>query len=74
MKTRIITPFIGMYIFNAMKKEAKQLANGWQYEPVSFYEKNESAVALENEKPGAVTESDHAGNLILKIRYDKPAA
>jgi radical SAM superfamily enzyme YgiQ (UPF0313 family) len=46
-KTRLITPVIGRYIFASLRKEEKHLADGWQYEPQPFYEKNAAALALE---------------------------
>lgn len=47
-KTRIVAPFIGMYACAAIKLEEKRLANGWKYEPPTFYEKNAAALAVEN--------------------------
>jgi len=46
-KTRLIAALVGRYIYLALKKEERRLANGWTYEPRSFYEKNASALALE---------------------------
>ncbi len=46
-KTRIIAPLAGRYVYAALIKEEKRLANGWTYEPISFYEKNGAALALE---------------------------
>ncbi|MBW1895932.1 MAG: cobalamin-dependent protein [Deltaproteobacteria bacterium] len=52
--TRIFAPLAGRYFFYAIKKEETRLAEGWTYEPRSFYEKNASARALEqhNRKAG----------------------
>jgi len=50
--TRIFAALSGRYFYHALKKEEKRLANGWTYEPQSFYEKNASAEALEH---GSVT-------------------
>ncbi len=47
-KTRIIAPLAGIYVYAALKKEERHLANGWTYEPGSFYEKNAAALALES--------------------------
>ena len=47
-KTRAVAPFIGMYACAAIKLEEKRLANGWKYEPPTFYEKNAAALALES--------------------------
>ncbi len=47
LKARIIAPVIGIYLFLTMKLEARRLARGWTYEPRSFYEKNQAALALE---------------------------
>ncbi|QTA81458.1 B12-binding radical SAM domain-containing protein [Desulfonema limicola] len=48
LKTRLAAPVIGIYLFSAMKREAARLAQGWTYEPRSFYEKNQAALALES--------------------------
>jgi len=45
---RIAAPFIGRFLQFTMRKETKRLANGWTYEPKTFYEKNPAALALEN--------------------------
>jgi hypothetical protein len=45
--TRIFAALSGRYFYHTLKKEEKRLANGWTYEPHSFYEKNASAKALE---------------------------
>jgi radical SAM superfamily enzyme YgiQ (UPF0313 family) len=47
-KTRIITPVIGRYALAKLKGEEKRLKEGWDYEPSSFIEKNDAALALEN--------------------------
>ncbi|MCP4349679.1 MAG: B12-binding domain-containing radical SAM protein [Desulfobacterales bacterium] len=54
-KTRMIAPLAGRYIFAALKREEKRLANGWTYEPEIYYEKNAAALALENEEPVGVS-------------------
>jgi len=55
-KTRIFAALSGMYLYYTLKKEEERLANGWVYEPNSFYEKNASAQALEH---GRVSPSRH---------------
>ncbi|MCP4112528.1 MAG: B12-binding domain-containing radical SAM protein [Desulfobacteraceae bacterium] len=54
-KTRMIAPLAGRYIFAALKREEKRLANGWTYEPEIYYEKNAAALALENEESVGVS-------------------
>ena len=49
--TRITAPLIGRYLYLALKKEEERLARGWTYEPLSFYQKNEAALALERAEP-----------------------
>ncbi len=56
-KTRIFAPLAGRYIFAALTREEKRLANGWTYEPETYYEKNEAALALEKEEPVKVSNS-----------------
>ncbi|UCD32638.1 MAG: cobalamin-dependent protein [Desulfobacterales bacterium] len=45
-KTKLAAPLLGRYAFIKIKQEEKRLANGWVYEPHSFYEKNAAAIAL----------------------------
>ena len=49
--TRITAPLIGRYLYLTLKKEEERLARGWTYEPLSFYQKNEAALALEKAEP-----------------------
>jgi hypothetical protein len=45
-KSRIAAPLLGRYLCAAIKKEEKRLADGWMYEPETFYEKNAAALSL----------------------------
>ncbi len=54
-KTRMIAPLIGRALFTTLKKEEKRLADGWSYEPDSFYEKNAAALAIEDKSLVGVT-------------------
>jgi hypothetical protein len=49
--TRIIAGLTGRYLYWMMKKEERRLAQGWAYEPPSFYEHNRAAPALEQSHP-----------------------
>jgi hypothetical protein len=62
-KTRIIAPLAGIYVYAALKKEERRLANGWTYEPHCFYEKNAAALAVEHALP------PYSEPLSPKIRY-----
>jgi hypothetical protein len=53
-KTRIVAPLIGRYAYRSLQKEEARLAEGRTYEPVSLYEKNAAALALEGDAPGRV--------------------
>ena len=46
-KTRIIAPIAGIYCLAAIINEERRLKKGWTYEPKTFYEKNDAALALE---------------------------
>jgi hypothetical protein len=46
-KTRAIAPIIGIYCQAAIINEERRLKNGWSYEPETFYDKNDAALALE---------------------------
>jgi radical SAM superfamily enzyme YgiQ (UPF0313 family) len=46
--TKLLAGLFGRYIFTMLKREEKKIAQGWVYEPASFYEKNAAAIALEN--------------------------
>jgi hypothetical protein len=50
-KTRIAAPPLGWFAWFALKREEARLAMGWTYEPRSFHEKNEAAMALEKAHP-----------------------
>ena len=49
-KTKMIAPLVGVWVYITLKFEEKRLANGWTYEPPSFYEKNKAALALKDVK------------------------
>lgn len=53
--TRAVAAVMGRYLFRKMKAEEARLANGWSYEPQTFFEKNSQALALERrrEQPAA---------------------
>ena len=53
-KTRIIAPLVGRYVYASLKKEEQRLADGFTYEPQSFYEKNPQALALEKADPASL--------------------
>ncbi|MDA8140931.1 MAG: cobalamin-dependent protein [Desulfobacteraceae bacterium] len=46
--TRIIAALSGRYLFHMMKREERRLAQGWSYEPASFYSHNRAALALQH--------------------------
>ena len=47
LKARIAGPIAGRVIRQRMRIEARNLANGWTYEPPTFYELEQQAVAIE---------------------------
>ena len=47
-KTKMIAPLVGVWVYITLRFEEKRLANGWTYEPPSFYEKNKAALALKD--------------------------
>lgn len=59
-KTRIAGLTVGIYAYGSLIKEERRLANGWRYEPASFYEKNVAALALED-----------AGVTVSYVQYKK---
>ena len=62
LKTRIIAPVIGIFLFLTMKLEERRLARGWTYEPRSFYEKNQAALALERAEAPARQNRTYQGS------------
>ena len=50
LKTRLMAPVIGCYVYFCLKREERLLAAGRQYEPRSFYEKNAAARAYDTAK------------------------
>lgn len=53
LKTRLLAPVMGRYLYSCLKKEDRRLKEGWTYEPATFYEKNPAALALEKNVPVA---------------------
>ena len=53
LKSRLYAALGGRYLLWKIRKEAKRLADGWSYEPPTFYEKNHA--------PGAEGETDPSG-------------
>ncbi|MCP4746827.1 MAG: B12-binding domain-containing radical SAM protein [Desulfobacteraceae bacterium] len=47
VKSRLIAPLAGRFLHITVKREQRRLANGYSYEPETFYEKNPAAIALE---------------------------
>jgi hypothetical protein len=45
LQPRLVAPVAGRYIYWAMKKEKKQLSEGWTLEPETFLERNQAALA-----------------------------
>jgi hypothetical protein len=45
---------MGIFAYFYLMKEERRLANGWKYEPETFYEKNAAAVRLENKTASVV--------------------
>ena len=76
--TKLIAALSGRYIYTMLKREEKRLAQGWVYEPISFYEKNPAALALETLsrrhpwqvifRKRLITKDIHAVNVTRAIR------
>jgi hypothetical protein len=64
VKTRIVAPLVGRYIYAAMKKEEKRLANGWTLEPATFYQ-GQTAVAT-SESDATTSSQTAAAPISLK--------
>ena len=45
--TKSVAPIIGLFLHFMLKMEEKRLAKGWTYEPQTFYEKNDAALAMD---------------------------
>jgi len=45
LRTRLLAPVIGMYALARLRREERRLNRGWTYEPRSFVNKNEAALA-----------------------------
>lgn len=46
-KTRLLSRPLGFFAYTQLIREEWRLANGWKYEPNTFYEKNDAALRLE---------------------------
>jgi hypothetical protein len=51
LKTRLTAPVVGRFLSIMMRREQRRLARGWVYEPETYYEKTQPALAFE---PSAV--------------------
>ncbi len=40
-KSRLAAPIAGRYLFHMLRREQRRLAQGWTYEPPTFYETNQ---------------------------------
>ncbi len=49
--TRVMAGAIGRFILFTLRREEKRLARGWAYEPKTLVEKNDAALALEEDAP-----------------------
>ncbi len=47
LKARLIAPLLGRFLHYTISKEVQRLEQGWTYEPMTVYEKNEKARLLE---------------------------
>ncbi|MCX5900099.1 MAG: hypothetical protein NTX06_05080, partial [Proteobacteria bacterium] len=47
LKARLTAPLLGRFLHYTISKEVQRLAQGWTYEPMTVYEKNEKARLLE---------------------------
>jgi radical SAM superfamily enzyme YgiQ (UPF0313 family) len=61
-RSRVFAMLAGPYVLWKIRQEEKRLANGWTYEPPTFYERNEAGCAV-----------DQTGNA-SPCRYVTPAA
>lgn len=59
-KTRLLSFPMSLFEYFRLMKEERRLANGWKYEPESFYEKNESAVRLDKHAVSVVKGKEKA--------------
>lgn len=50
-QTRLVAALVGRFLYWKLKQEERRLSRGWSYEPKSFYEKNDAALALEKKSP-----------------------
>jgi len=66
LKTRLITPVVGLYLYISLKLEEKRLANGHCYEPEGFYEKNPAALDWETAQSARTIPrlTELAGNMV----------
>lgn len=55
--TRLFAAFGGRYLFGKMKKEDGRLAQGWTYEPSTFYEHNAAVKRTEGKKHPSMAKS-----------------
>ena len=57
LQPRLIAPVVGRYIYHAMKRENKRMAEGWTIEPETVFEKNKAALAEKANSSATVVQS-----------------
>lgn len=50
-KARLAAPLVGRFIYYQLGRESRRLAQGWTYEPPTFYEKSNQPQAQSGENP-----------------------
>jgi len=43
LKSRLLAPLVGRYLYSKLKQEDARLKSGWTYQPPTFYELNDMA-------------------------------
>jgi hypothetical protein len=54
-KARLTAPFIGRLLNFTLRREQRRLADNWAYEPATFYEKSQPAVATQTMAANVMT-------------------
>lgn len=74
-KSRLAAPIVGRYLYRKLQQEQQRLADGWTYEPPTFYETNFPAQASRAVYvQGVVARLQPSDQLTLSSSYETVSA
>lgn len=74
IRARICAPVVGRVLSIAIKREDKRLKSGWTREPVTYYDRNEAAVALAGPDGPKVSQMRSVASRVEIAEAERPEA